>query len=537
MLRPRPAALATSVLFALVALVPAARAATPQPPMVLPGEAHAASVRATGDWLIGARPVAAADRIARRHGARRVGRLGTWVLARARASALAADLRAHGLLVSAEPDALRKVAAMPQDPLTPQEWWQPQVGLSNPTPPPVTAQSPLLALVDARADVTHPEWDPGGSVGTDDPSKPASIAHGTQTLSVAAAPANGRGMTGLWPGMRALNVGFDGEQLSCADSARLIGRAIDDGAAVINMSYGSTDICYAEYIELQYATARGIINVAASGNEFQQGNPLEYPASLPHVVTVASVGADSKPSYFSSSSASLDLAAPGEEIVAATPLGLDDDAAPDGYQHVAGTSFAAPMVAAAAAWIRQARPTLSADQVAQVLRISARDVGTPGWDKDTGFGILDVGAALARKPPVRDPQEPNDDIVWVDGRAFKDPDPPLWKGGKGVTIRALLDQYEDPSDVYRVRLPARSRTRVVVKPSYGDADLAVIDGKAKSMSGGKRLASSVKDGTATDKVVVRNTSRKTKLVYVAIRVDPQAGDLDAGYRLTVGKAY
>jgi Subtilase family len=535
--RRRPAALAaTSVLLAVAALAPAARAATPQPPLVLPGDARATAVRASGDWLVGARPTVAARRIARRHGARRIGHLSSWSISRDQARALAADLRDHGLLRSAEPDAMRRVASMPQDPLTPDEWWQPQVGLANLTPPPVTAQSPLLALVDARADLSHPEWDAGGNAGTDDQSRPAVIAHGTQTLSVAAAPANGRGMTGLWPGMRALNVGFDGEELSCADSARLIGRAIDAGAAVINMSYGSTQFCDLEFAEIQYATARGIVTVAAAGNEFQNGNPLEYPASLPHVLTVASIGSDAKPSFFSNSSAALDLSAPGEEIVAATPLGLDDDAARDGYQHVVGTSFAAPMVAAAAAWVRQVRPTLSADQVAQVIRISARDVGRAGWDKDTGFGILDVAAALKRTPPVRDPREPNDDIVWVDGRAFQKPDPPLWKGGKGRVIRALLDQYEDPTDVYPVRLPARSRTRIVLRPTFGDADLAVVDGKAKRISGAKRLASSVKDGKATDRVVVRNRSQKSKLVYVSIRVDPQARDLDAGYRLAVGKA-
>jgi hypothetical protein len=532
----RPAALAATLCAAFALTVPAARAATPQPPMVLPGDASASTEQTSGDWLVGARPGTAAARIARRHGARRLTGRGAWALPRGGARAFAAELRAAGLLVYAEPDVLRHPAAAPQDPLTPQEWWVPQVEPPALTPPPVTPASPLLALVDARADMTHPEWE-GGNGSTDVPG-PVDEPHGTQTMSVASAPANGRGMTGLWPGMRTVNLPFpDSATLSCEDSARLIGRAITLGAKVINMSYGSTAICYAEYVELQYATARGIVNVAAGGNEFQDGNPNEYPASLPHVLTVTSVGRDLKASYFANAGSAVDLAAPGEDILVATPVALDADGNPDGYQMVRGTSFAAPMVAAAAAWVRQVRPTLSADQVAQVIRISARDVGAKGWDKNTGFGVLDLQAALGQKAPVRDPLEPNDDIPWVDGSLFTKPDPPVWKGGKGVTTRALLDQYEDPTDVYPVRLPARSRTRVVVRPGFGDPDLSVIDGKAKKLSGAKRLASSVKDGKRTDKVVVRNTSKKSKLVYVSIRVDPQAPDLDASYRLTVGRAF
>ena len=53
------------------------------------------------------------------------------------------------------------------------------------------------------------------------------------------------------------------------------------------------------------------------------------------------------------------------------------------------------MVAGAAAWLWTVRPDLNADQVAQILRLSARDVATPGYDTATGYGILDLAAALA----------------------------------------------------------------------------------------------------------------------------------------------
>ncbi len=72
---------------------------------------------------------------------------------------------------------------------------------------------------------------------------------------------------------------------------RACARRSAHGAAVINMSYGSQSLCRAEYNALQLAVRRGIVPVAAAGNEFDSGNPLEFPASLPHVLTVAAVNA------------------------------------------------------------------------------------------------------------------------------------------------------------------------------------------------------------------------------------------------------
>ena len=162
-----------------------------------------------------------------------------------------------------------------------------------------------------------------------------------------------------------------------------------------------------------------MVPVAAAGNEGQDGNPPEFPASLPHVLTAASVGPDDRAVGFSNANAAIDLAAPGVQIMTAVPPALDEQAPADGYMQQSGTSFSAPMVSAAVAWVRAARPTLSADQVAQIIRLSARDVGRKGWEPDTGFGVLSVGRALVHKAPARDQLEPNDDIAWVNGRRVR----------------------------------------------------------------------------------------------------------------------
>ena len=452
---------------------------------------------------------------------------------RERARAFAGALRRNGLLVYAQPDTLAEpLQGVPNDPLSgaPDDW---RSKVANPalTPPPVTPTSPLIALVDAQLDRAHTEF--AGSNTTALPERPVTISHGTATASVAAAPVNGRGIVGVWPNARALNVPLP-DEITCGASATAIGKAIDNRAAVINMSYGSTGLCFPEYVALQFAVARGIVPVAAAGNEFAEGNPLEFPASLPHVLTVAAVNPDLSSALFSNTSGAIDLSAPGVNIMTAVPPALDGDGVADGYERQSGTSFSAPMVAGAVAWIRAKRPTLTGDQVAQAVRLSATNLGRPGWEQDTGFGLLSVGAAETITPPPPDPAEPNDDIVWVDGRAFGKPDRLFFAGRGRARLVGLLDVFEDPADVYRVRLRPRSRVKVSANPSgRGDVALYAYARKAKQLSA-RPLERSAHRGRRTERLVLRNSSRKRRTFYVAVRIQRGVRILDATYALRVG---
>jgi subtilisin family serine protease len=324
------------------------------------------------------------------------------------------------------------------------------------------------------------------------------------------------------------------EEIRCADSVAGIASAIAQGAAVINMSYGATAPCFAEYLQLQLATAKGITLVAAAGNEFQGGNPLLFPASLPHVLTVAAVDASLKPAFFSSASAAVDISAPGVGILTATPTQFDDDGTADGYEAVTGTSFSAPMVAAAAAWLRAAKPRLTVDQVAQTLRGSARDLGRRGWDSATGYGLLSMGRALSRATPANDPHEPNDDMAWVDGRALGRVDSAIWRGGRPRRLSALVDKYEDPADVYRITLPARATVRVTLQPRFGDPDLAAFTRSATSTLDDEQLIGrSRRNGRRKDALTLRNPSRRSRGAYMVVSIDHGTRTLNARYDLSV----
>ena len=107
--------------------------------------------------------------------------------------------------------------------------------------------------------------------------------HGTAVAATAAAPANGVGIVGLWPGLPTRVYAHD---FSCGGAARAIDQASADGASVINMSFGSRYWCHTLYVAVT-GSAGSSVMVASGGNEFDQGNVPLYPASWPHVMTVA----------------------------------------------------------------------------------------------------------------------------------------------------------------------------------------------------------------------------------------------------------
>jgi hypothetical protein len=198
------------------------------------------------------------------------------------------------------------------------------------------------------------------------------------------------------------------------------------------------------------------------------------------------------------------------------------------------------MVSAAMAWIRQARPDLAPDQAAQAVRLSAHDVERKGWDALTGFGVLDVGAALAipkDRLPIHDPLEPNDNLAWVDGRAFGGkPTAAIWSGGRQVQFNALLDKEEDPVDVYRIVVGAHRSVRILAIPRFGDVQLTVFRSSAFSIndSSGRAARSRLAGAKQTERVTLANRGSRAHDYYA--EVSPQGGSAyqDRAYSLRVG---
>ena len=367
------------------------------------------------------------------------------------------------------------------DPLQPQEWWLSHIGADRATPP---GPGVPITIVDSGVDPTHPEFAgrPNTTYFNDQTVFAREEYHGTIVASVAAAPENGAGIVGVYP-QAALQVQDASPTGRITDPAAITGilAAAAHCPGVINLSFGSSSQDPRLEDAILTAVRNGCLVVAAAGNDGLSGSPEKFPAAWPHVLTVGATDENDQPVSFSSSGQDVDLAAPGVDITGAVPLTRN----PSGYESAGGTSFAAPIVAAAAAWVWTVRPTLSSSQLADVLRHSARDVGAPGFDPASGWGIVDIPGALAAPIPASDPGEPNDDVEQVQpGRLFETGQPPLTTPARpSIRVSASIDVAEDPRDLYRIWVPANKVVRVSVA-SDGRAAARIWGPQTTSVSEG-----------------------------------------------------
>lgn len=300
--------------------------------------------------------------------------------------------------------------------------WQYQATHANAVPASVlrAASALTIAIVDSGADLAAPDIaakkPQAYNVLTGDAAVRDLVGHGTFVASLAAGSVTNReGVTGFGGDAKLLVVKAirpDGT-LTDVDEARAIIYAVDHGARVINLSIGGPDTSATEQGAIDYAAAHGVLLVAAAGNEFAEGNPVEYPAALLQPVgsngrdgvglAVAASTPTGERAPFSNTGSQLSLAAPGQNVFGAVsssaPFGAYlrvhlPRSARGAYGFASGTSFAAPQVSGAAALVMAANPFLNATEVAEILKESASGHGS--WTPTLGYGVLDVGAAVAR---------------------------------------------------------------------------------------------------------------------------------------------
>lgn len=211
--------------------------------------------------------------------------------------------------------------------------------------------------------------------------------HGTHVAGIIAAKANnGLGVAGIAPQCRLmpLRAGFKyggGTYLQNDDLAAAIVYAADNGAQVINMSWGDTVRAFIIEDAVEYAYHRGCILVGAAGNLAAVGS--YYPAALKPVISVAGLGKEKQLYDASNFGATIDIAAPGEEILSTA---LDGD-----YQKRDGTSMAAAHVSGVAALILSANPHATHIEIQEKLIATAKPLFITEL---VGAGSLDAYAAL-----------------------------------------------------------------------------------------------------------------------------------------------
>jgi hypothetical protein len=382
-----------------------------------------------------------------------------------------------------------------------------------------------ITVLDAGLDLNHQEFRSRPNTFLLNPQEIASTVpseyHGTYVASTAAAPANGVGTVGVYP--EAVLRSYDIRLFTDSAIVVAIERALAAGGpTIINLSFGGPEPSKALHEAVLRAFGAGSIVVASSGNDFLRGDPLNYPAGYPHVLTVAATDRTDVPSFFSRSGGVVDVAAPGEGIPFQHPTDTT-------FRTLTGTSFSAPIVTAAAAWLWTRRRDLDKTQVIELLRSSARDLAPAGFDSRTGFGVIDLPAALTRPAPIVDPQEPNDDISHVTkGGVFPQAAELLTTLGKrNARFKARLERNEDPDDVYRVLIPAGKQVSISIF-SNGDPGATLWHPRTRSVltnnPSARRnwLAASNRPGRQAERLVYRNEGRRAIVAYLDVWI-PAAG--------------
>ena len=468
---------------------------------------------------------------------------------RAAAAALAAFVFA-----GAGTAAVERGSFTPNDPLASRQWYLGQDKAFDAWPdlPQLPGDGVKVAIVDSGIDGGHPEFAGkiagaksfvGGSALTDQQ------GHGTFVAGeIAAAAGNGQGIAGIaFPAQLLIaKVVRSDRTISLEAEAAAIRWAVDRGTRVVNLSLGGLrdprDPRRDTYSPLEasavdYAVRHGAVVVASVGNSDQAPSTpwpyASYPAALPHVLGVSALGRDGSVPLFSNRDTIYnDLSAPGQDIFSTLPRTLGvrpgcadpgySDCGPDDFRHAEGTSFAAPQVAAAAALLLAADPELTADQVTTLLEHSADDVNaTTGCrrcpllrDSLSGWGRLDVAkaiGALAGPLPARDRYETNDD---AGSHA-----PKIW--GRSRELTATLDYWDDPLDVYAVKLAAGTTLAARVDgPADANVSLELwrpgtLTVLAPGRFLGDRLARAARPGSV-ERVVYR--ARRGGWYFVAVRI-------------------
>ena len=329
----------------------------------------------------------------------------------------------------------------------------------------ITGSKVKVAVIDTGADVSHEDLNINKNLsvqldhkGGTKPLLDDQDQHGTHVAGIIGATYdNGKGIAGVasLSGNKiadlfvvdAFTAGGFGGWFDSFDLVAAVKYVTDKGAKVFNMSIGGYG--RDRYLEsaFEYAYRNDVVAVVAAGNEGAE--VVETPADFGSVISVCATTKENKRAYYSSIGLPKDISAPGTSILSTIPG--------DEYAKMSGTSMASPVVAGAAAAVRYANPALKAAQVKNILCATADpSIGdnATGFDKKTGYGLLDMDAAVKAAESASASIEPESIAV---------------KPGAKDVLLSRQDTYR----IETIVLPATSLAEVTFESS--DESVASVD--------------------------------------------------------------
>ncbi|MFN3918525.1 MAG: S8 family serine peptidase [Flavobacteriales bacterium] len=335
-------------------------------------------------------------------------------------------LQNHPAIEYAERVPLDKKTFTPNDPAYPaQQWGLTRIQASLAWAQSLGSANIVIAVVDDAVDIDHPDLMPirwvntgeipgngidddgngyiddvhGANVATSTPSQQgnprpgtplSSFDHGTHVAGIAcAATNNGIGIASIGAGVRLMSVRAANTSGSLTSTLQGVLYAIENGANVINMSYGSSFFSATYQNAITFGHNQGVVMVAACGNN--NVNTLFYPAGYANVISVAaSQGTDAKASFsnYDNGTGWVDLCAPGTSIYSTIPVGLGS------YGNKQGTSMASPLVAGLCGLMLSMNPSLTPADVENCLKTTC-DPATGAFAPNLGAGRINANNAMA----------------------------------------------------------------------------------------------------------------------------------------------
>ena len=306
-------------------------------------------------------------------------------------------LEASRAVALVEPVPNRWLCATPSDPLLNLQWGLRAIRWFNATRP--SAAGVRVSVFDSGVDEKHPDLEGVVRSYRHDGSSARDYAgHGTHVVGIIAALVNNKiGIAGVAnPQLSMWKVFDDRDRFDDALWFEGLGECLVDGTQVINLSLGGEGKSQAEADVFRELVHSGVVVCAAMGNEYEEGNPVEYPAAFAGVVSVGATDETGRRAAFSNTGRHIDVVAPGVNVLSTLPMKPTWDGEKE-YAAWAGTSMATPYVAGLAALLRAKRPTWSGQKLADRLRKTARKLPAmkqKSFTREYGHGLVDVEKAL-----------------------------------------------------------------------------------------------------------------------------------------------
>lgn len=298
-------------------------------------------------------------------------------------------LKQNRNLEFAEPDYLVEPALVPNDTYYPFEWHLPKIQAPEAWNTTTGSGSVIIAILDSGIDAAHPDLAglvvPGWNLFDNNADTSDITGHGTAVAGQACALGNNSlGIAApAWAcKLMPLRVADANGYTTYSLIASGLVYAADHGARVANASFAIVGTSSTLSSAAQYFQSKGGVFTGAAGNDAA----FDSSPDDPYVLRVSATDASDVIASFSNTGNNIDICAPGVSMLTTTKGG--------GFGTGTGTSASAPVVAAVAALVISANPSLSGSEVQALLKQSTDDLGALGWDPTYGWGRINAYKAV-----------------------------------------------------------------------------------------------------------------------------------------------